>query len=130
MLMNLKNRTSSCPHHAVKFKCFLLQKSMPYKISLSMQGSTISYRFSEGELGLIIVNKTNLYPMKLRPIHHALEWGLGMFLISKILNQIQLNSNKVALKIGWYIFSNNFRLRFRFFTSLAQPANNFSRQYK
>ena len=42
--------------------------------------------------------------MKLRPIHHAPEWGLGMFLISKILNKMQLNSNNAALKIGWYIF--------------------------
>ena len=47
--------------------------------------------------------------MKLKPIHHAPEWGLGeglgMFVISKILNKMQLNSNNAALKIGWYIFS-------------------------
>ena len=43
--------------------------------------------------------------MKLWPIHHAPEWDLGMFLIGKILNKMQLNSNNAALKIGWYIFS-------------------------
>ena len=41
--------------------------------------------------------------MKFRPIHHAPEWGLGMFLIGRILNKMQLNSNNAALKIGWYI---------------------------
>ena len=44
-------------------------------------------------LGQLITTKLN-----------APEWGLGIFLISNILNKMQLNSNNAALKIGWYIF--------------------------
>ena len=132
MGMNLKIEPYAVCSNAVKFKGSLLQKNLAIqnfsfhagehhflKIFWRQSGVELDNHHREQNLpssnayrlGRFITTKLN-----------APEWRLGMFLISNILNKMQLNSNNAVLKIGWYIFfayltliwMKRFRLRFRF----------------
>ena len=114
MVMILKNGTLRWLQHAVKFKGSLLQKHFVIQNFSFHAGERHLLKIFWRQIGVELDNhhrkqnwpSFNAYRLGrfITSKLNAPEWGLGMFLISNILNKMQPNSNNAASKIGWYIF--------------------------